>query len=122
MGLFDKLFGKKTVPENCEPVPSPAPVLSPFEKIQASIANNPKSAGLRVEFAEEANYQLLDLPDYVFGKDPLSFVAFDLETTGLSNSSDSIVEIGAVRVADGEIVERFHYLVNPDCHIPSCSL
>ena len=119
MGLFDKLFGKKPVPVKSEPAPPPAPALSPFEIIQSNIANNPKSAGLRVEYAEEANFQLLDLSDYVFGKNPLSFVAFDLETTGLSYSADAIIEIGAVRVADGEIVDRFHYLVNPDRHIPS---
>lgn len=118
MGLLDKLFRKKSDPVISDPVQSTAPVLSPFEKIQANIANNPKSAGLRVEYADEANYQLLDLPDYVFGN-PLSFVAFDLETTGLSYSEDAIIEIGAVKVVDGEIVDRFHCLVNPDRHIPS---
>jgi len=42
------------------------------------------------------------------------YVAFDLETTGLSAESDRIVEIGAVRFdASGEILGEFERLVNP---------
>ena len=35
------------------------------------------------------------------------YIAFDLETTGLDAKSDAIIEIGAVRMRDGEKVERF---------------
>lgn len=43
-----------------------------------------------------------------------SFVAFDLETTGLSAESDRVVEIGAVRFdRDGRELGRFERLVNP---------
>ena len=42
------------------------------------------------------------------------FVAFDLETTGLSPESDRIVEVGAVKFdASGEILGEFERLVNP---------
>lgn len=42
------------------------------------------------------------------------FVAFDLETTGLSAVSDRIVEIGAVKFTEsGEILAEFERLVNP---------
>ena len=46
---------------------------------------------------------------------PLSgeFVAFDLETTGLSAKNDVITEIGAVIYRDGEILEEFQSFVNP---------
>ena len=46
---------------------------------------------------------------------PLSgeFVAFDLETTGLSAENDVITEIGAVIYRDGEILEEFQSFVNP---------
>ncbi|SDL61215.1 PolC-type DNA polymerase III [Halarsenatibacter silvermanii] len=44
----------------------------------------------------------------------LSFVIFDLETTGLESSQDRIIEIGAVRVEDGEIVESYSQLINPE--------
>lgn len=42
------------------------------------------------------------------------FVAFDLETTGLSAIDDRIVEIGAIRFdGSGQIIEEFESLVNP---------
>lgn len=42
-----------------------------------------------------------------------SYVCVDLETTGLNPKTDKIIEIGAVKVVDGEIVERFSSFVNP---------
>ena len=46
-----------------------------------------------------------------------SFVAFDFETTGLS-SCDKITEIGAVKVEQRRLTERFSRLVNPGIPIP----
>lgn len=45
----------------------------------------------------------------------MNVVVFDLETTGLSPERDAIVEIGALRVVDGRVVEseRFETLVRP---------
>lgn len=45
----------------------------------------------------------------------MNVVVFDLETTGLSPERDAIVEIGALRVVDGQVVEegRFESLVRP---------
>ncbi|MBI1966989.1 MAG: UvrD-helicase domain-containing protein [Gemmatimonadetes bacterium] len=42
-----------------------------------------------------------------------SYVTFDLETTDRDPAACEIVEIGAVKVVEGEIVERFHSLVRP---------
>jgi len=47
-----------------------------------------------------------------------SFVAVDLETTGLEPSADRIIEVGAVRVEGGVVRDRFSSLVNPGCQIP----
>ena len=47
-----------------------------------------------------------------------NYVVFDLETTGTSPKKDGIVEISALRVRDGEVVEEFTSLVNPMMHIP----
>ena len=47
-----------------------------------------------------------------------SFVVFDTETTGLYPWRDKIIEIGAVRFRDGEPVETFHSMIDPEIHIP----
>ena len=47
-----------------------------------------------------------------------SYVVFDLETTGFSPVNDRIIEIGAVKIEDGKIVERFSEFVNPLRPIP----
>lgn len=41
------------------------------------------------------------------------FVCIDLETTGLNPKKDRIIEIGAVKVRDGKIIDTFEQLVNP---------
>jgi len=43
-----------------------------------------------------------------------SYVAFDLETTGLFQRNDRIIEIGAVTVVDGNITREFQTLVHAD--------
>lgn len=46
------------------------------------------------------------------------YVVFDLETTGTSSVSDAVVEISAVKVLDGKVVDEFSTLVNPEMPIP----
>ena len=45
-------------------------------------------------------------------------VVFDIETTGFSPVKNRIIEIGAVKVQDGRILERFSTFVNPKTPIP----
>lgn len=48
----------------------------------------------------------------------VTFVVFDTETTGFSAEQDRIVEIGAVKIRNGEIVEERDWLINPKMAIP----
>ena len=47
-----------------------------------------------------------------------TFVVFDIETTGFSPVTNRIIEIGAVKVDKGQIVDRFSVFVNPQVPIP----
>lgn len=47
-----------------------------------------------------------------------SFVVFDIETTGFSPEKNQIIEIGAVKVENGTITDKFTTFVNPDVPIP----
>ena len=46
------------------------------------------------------------------------FVVFDIETTGLHNDKNNITEIGAVKVVNGQIVDKWSTFVNPCQPIP----
>ena len=47
-----------------------------------------------------------------------TFVVFDIETTGFSPVANRIIEIGAVKVDKGQVVDRFSVFVNPEVPIP----
>lgn len=53
----------------------------------------------------EKGNSLLEFPD--------SFVAIDIETTGLDSSIDQIIEVGAVKVQNNEVIDTFSSLINP---------
>lgn len=67
-------------------------------------------------------YLVDDLKEIVTGDRGQSlqddFVVFDIETTGFSPVNNRIIEIGAVKVSGGEIVDRYSTFVNPDVPIP----
>lgn len=42
-----------------------------------------------------------------------TYISIDLETTGLNPKLDKIIEIGAVKVVEGEVTDTFSTLVNP---------
>lgn len=47
------------------------------------------------------------------------FVVFDIETTGFSPGTDDIIEIGAVKIKDGQVTDRFSTFVRPRKSIPA---
>ena len=85
------------------------------EAQMASLLDQLELMGVEVEEIEDGmpgTMTELTKPDFD------SFVAFDIETTGTYGAANGdgeakITEIGAVRVVDGEIVEKFDMLANP---------
>ena len=67
-------------------------------------------------------YLVDDMTDIAVGggKETLDdvYVVFDIETTGFSSVKDKIIEIGAVKVKDGKIIDRYSTFVNPEIPIP----
>lgn len=93
-----------------------------FEKLEAAIEQainaNPAARAYRLSDPETAlDYDKLTITDFT----PISkkrYVAFDFETTGLSAIDDEIVEIGAVRVENGEITAEYSQLIDPERPMP----
>ena len=81
----------------------------------------PKDSDFKVLYGMEA-YLVDDLKGMVTNPKGQrldgSFVVFDIETTGFSPLSCQIIEIGAVRVEQGQITDRFSTFVNPKVPIP----
>lgn len=47
-----------------------------------------------------------------------TFVVYDLETTGTNTQACKIIDIGAYKIVNGKIVDKFCTFVNPQTHIP----
>ncbi|WP_334340435.1 PolC-type DNA polymerase III [Companilactobacillus sp. HBUAS56275] len=67
--------------------------------------------GVEVDLVDEGNPIAYNLRDQVL--DGSEYVIFDTETTGLSAVYDSIIEIGATKMKNGEVIDRFDKFINP---------
>ena len=47
-----------------------------------------------------------------------SYIVFDTETTGLKDQFDHIIEIGALKYINNELVDEYDVLINPGIEIP----
>lgn len=94
MGLFEFFKRKKTEEQH--------------EKV-----NVPRSG---VAYSEK-----IDIDNPAFSSIQNRFIAFDVETTGLSPYTDRIIEIGAVLFRDGTPVDSYSTLVNPKVRIPDAA-
>jgi len=81
----------------------------------------PKASGIHLIYGVEG--YMIDDSKRIYDSDmPKGFydeyVVFDIETTGLSHINCDITEIGAVRVINGELTDRFQTFVKPSGPIP----
>ena len=92
------------------------------EAMNAAEAINRGENKIKVIYGVEA-YFMDDLVESVDGESDLSlndtFICFDIETTGLSPKTEKITEIGAVKITNGQVVDRFSTFVNPEMPIPA---
>ena len=88
---------------------------------EAGDKNPDKQDFFKVIYGVEG-YLVDDLVEIVTGADGQSmdqtYVVFDLETTGFSPVNDRIIEIGAVKMENDRITDRFSTFVNPETPIP----
>ncbi|MBE6152911.1 MAG: PolC-type DNA polymerase III [Firmicutes bacterium] len=86
--------------------------------VQAFPESYNNSKGIKVIYGVELNL-IDDNVDMVFRESDnklleSTYVVFDFETTGFNaGGTDSIIEVGAVKICNGEIIDRFDELINP---------
>lgn len=98
---------------------------------EANYAINPRDYDTEEEQERAKNFKVIygmeaylvdDLKEIV--KNPKSqtlndeYIVFDIETTGLSSLNDKIIEIGAVKILDGKVIDTYGSFVNPKVPIP----
>jgi len=89
-----------------------------FELFKSIDINILRDIDTKLENIEKFSWSLKN--DYIFESDDIfnEFVVIDFETTGLNNTGDKIIEIGALKYKDGQIINQYSTLVNPEIHIP----
>lgn len=92
-----------------------------IQKIEGDYKKRGEELDFKIIYGVEA-YLVDDLKQIVIASKGQSldevFVVFDIETTGFSAENDRIIEIGAVKVQYGKVLERFSTFVNPKVPIP----
>ncbi|MFI3213445.1 MAG: PolC-type DNA polymerase III [Eubacteriales bacterium] len=88
---------------------------------EAGDENPDREDFFKIIYGMEA-YVVDDLKDIVTNEKQQTleetYVVFDIETTGFSPVKNKIIEIGAVKVKAGKIVDRYAAFVNPNTPIP----
>ncbi|MQS75112.1 PolC-type DNA polymerase III [Lactobacillus halodurans] len=67
--------------------------------------------GVEIDLVDEGNPIAFNLRDQELKG--AEYVIFDTETTGLSAVYDSMIEIGATKMKDGKVIDRFDKFINP---------
>ena len=124
MSEMDSVVDIETIVKRASDWGHPAIAITDHGVVQAfPIANHTK--GLRKDFKiiyGVEGYFVDDLKDLVKNSRNQSldseYVVFDIETTGLSKKHNKIIEIGAVKVKDREVIDTFSEFINPGVPIP----
>ena len=72
--------------------------------------------GAEMSIVNNENDLIYNLKDYNLLDE--EYVVFDTETTGFTPYNDQMIEIGAVKIKNGEITDRFDELINPGRKLP----
>ncbi|MDD6571670.1 MAG: PolC-type DNA polymerase III, partial [Thermoflexaceae bacterium] len=95
--------------------------LHAMQKIKDTYKKKGEELDFKVIYGVEA-YLVDDLKDIVVDAKGQTldseYVVFDIETTGFSAEADKIIEIGAVKIIQGEIVDTYSTFINPQIPIP----
>lgn len=92
-----------------------------LQKIEGDYKKKGEKLDFKIIYGVEA-YLVDDIKQIVIDSAGQSldevFVVFDIETTGFSAENDKIIEIGAVKMQYGKVLERFSSFINPEVPIP----
>lgn len=69
--------------------------------------------GVELNFVNEQKFKITSTSTNDILLKDASYVVFDLETTGLSNTRDKIIEIAALKIEGGMVTDKFQHFVNP---------
>ena len=90
-------------------------IMNFYKKIKEKNNNFKVIYGIESYFVDDSDDLNSDIKEVDAGS---SYICFDLETTGFSAVTERIIEIGAVRIVNGEIKDEFCTFVNPKKNIP----
>ena len=121
MSMMDALCDAKAVVKRAIEWGHPAVAITDHGVVQSfpdAYSASGRGEKIKILYGVEAYYQNdVDEQAAVHGPGdmPLAgeFVAFDLETTGLDARADAIIEIGAVRIRDGKVADKFASFADP---------
>lgn len=120
MSAMDGLTDPKAVVQRIADWGHPAVAVTDHAVVQAfpDLYDASKKTGVKVLYGVEANVVDDGVPIVmnVSDRKPLlqdTYVVFDVETTGLSAVHDVIIELAAVKMQNGQVVEKFSEFANP---------
>ena len=121
MSMMDALCDTKAVVKRAIEWGHPAIAITDHGVVQSfpdAYSASGRGEKIKILYGVEAYYQNdVDEQAAVHGPGDMpldgEFVAIDLETTGLDARTDAIIEIGAVRIRDGKVVDKFASFADP---------